>query len=99
MIFESFLEGKRALEFAYSENLYNFKRSYQSFFTNLGHTKRDPCIIRDGDSYIVYICNPDPGGSAVSVTVTKDFCDLIWPCRRDICGGRRTVYHKLWAGG
>ncbi len=76
MIFESKIESQRTLEYAYSKDLYNWERMREPAFTNLGYTRRDPCVLKENGMYNVYICNPEKGGSSVSLTQTKDFIDV-----------------------
>lgn len=73
MIFESKIDGTRVLEVAFSNDLYTWERQQKSILTELGWTKRDPCIIKKNDIYYIYLCNPQHGMSAVSVSETKDF--------------------------
>lgn len=73
MLFESKIDGTRSLEIAFSNDLFIWERQNKSILTELGWTKRDPCIIEDGEKYLIYLCNPHKDGSSVSVSETTDF--------------------------
>lgn len=73
MLFESILEGHRALELAVSGDLYTWKRMGQPILEDLNETKRDPCILQDGERYCIYLCNPQKDGSSVEFVETRDF--------------------------
>lgn len=74
MIFESIIDGRRAMEMAESQDGMNWERQGKSIITDLGYTKRDPFIIKGDDGlYRIYLANPRKEGSSISVTKTKDF--------------------------
>ena len=74
MLFESKIDGHRVLELAYSEDLYKWERSRQKILSNLPETTRDPCIVQMEDSrFFIYLCTPNPEGSSITVTETRDF--------------------------
>lgn len=81
MLFESMLENKRHLELAYSNDLYNWERSNKPVLHDLGlgHTKRDPCIFKEGDEFLIYVNNPTKAGSKVACIRTRDFKNFSTP--------------------
>ena len=75
MMFESRINNKRELELAYSNDLTTWRRTGRPVLHDLGlgATKRDPCIFKEGDTYYIYVNNPNPVYSYVALIKTKDF--------------------------
>lgn len=74
MLFESMIGGRRTMELAYSADLFRWQRTHTPVLQNLPETKRDPCIVEQGDgSFLIFLCTPNPSGSSVTVTKTSDF--------------------------
>ncbi len=73
MVFETMIAGRRELTLAYSNDLFDWEKSNHAILTNLGYTKRDPCIIKKDEKYLIYLCNPKQKGSTVTLAETYDF--------------------------
>ena len=74
MVFETKHTGRRGLELAWSDDLYQWDRTNQRVPANLSDDARDPCILKAEDgSFRIYLCTPDPGGSAIVLLRTTDF--------------------------
>ncbi|MBU8902708.1 MAG: hypothetical protein KOO69_08210, partial [Victivallales bacterium] len=81
MVFESKINGRRTLELAYSENLFNWKRTGTSIDSGLPAGTRDPFILKNENNiYNIYLCYPrDLEGSSVIVMQTEDFSSFTAP--------------------
>jgi hypothetical protein len=73
MLLETRLQGTRTMEFAWSDDLYTWKRTYKSALPWLPSGTRDPCILHDGERYLIYLATPRKEGSAITFTATRDF--------------------------
>ena len=73
MIAEKMVDDKRILDIGFSKDLHHFTFTDKDILPDMGYTKRDPCIIRDGDDFLIYLCDPASHGSRISVAQTKDF--------------------------
>jgi hypothetical protein len=80
MLFESKIDGHRALELAYSTDLSCWHRTGIPLLPDLPEAKRDPCILQQDDgSFLIFLCTPSPSGSSITVTRTTDFANFDAP--------------------
>ena len=69
MLFESKIDGHRALELAYSDDLHKWQRTGKPVLSHLAEDKRDPFIMQKEDgTFLIYLCTPHPKGSRITVT-------------------------------
>ncbi len=74
MLFESRIDDHRVLELAYSDDLYKWQRTGKPVLSHLAESKRDPFISQKEDgTFLIYLCTPNPKGSRITVTETRDF--------------------------
>ncbi len=78
MIVETMINSRRELIMAHSTDLYSWSKDEKPILTDLCYTKRDPCIIKEGEEYLIFVCNPKKGGSSVTVAKTKNFTDFVY---------------------